>query len=256
LSKILEGKIALVTGAARGIGRAIALRLARDGAMIALHYSASAEKAQATAHEIEKLGSAVITLKADLRYVTEIAHLYEQLDAELIQRTGTPKFDILINNAGAGGGGGLISATTEQQFDEAFDLNVKGVFFTSQYAMPRLREHGRVIILSSTAARGVTAAGAAYKAAKAALNAITPNLASELGPRGITVNAIAPSATATEMIAPLMANENFMKGVITTTALRRLGQPEDIADAIAALVAPDAHWITGQIIEASGGSRL
>lgn len=252
----LRGKIALVTGAARGIGRAIALRLAREGATIALHYGASADQARETAHEIAALGVDVFTVHADLRSVPAIERLFVQLDEELVRHTGNARFDILVNNAGAGGGGGLISATTEQQFDDAFDLNVKGLFFVSQHAMPRLRDEGRVINLSSIAARGVTAAGAAYKAAKAAVNAITPNLAAELGARGITVNAIAPGATATDMIQRLMADERFMRGVVATTALQRIGQPEDVADAVALLCSPDARWITGQIIEASGGSRL
>ena len=134
--------------------------------------------------------------------------------------------------------------------------NVKGVFFVSQHAMPRLRDDGRVVNLSSIAARGVTAAGVPYKAAKAALNAITPSLAAELGPRGITVNAIAPGATATDMIQLMMKDEKFMEAIRASTALGRIGEPEDIADAIAALLSPDCRWITGQIIETSGGARL
>jgi len=256
MGKMLEGKIALITGGARGIGRSIALRLAREGAMIAMHYGASSERAKATAAEIEALGVDVFTLQADLRSVAQIGALFAALDSELIERTGEARFDILINNAGAGGGGGLISATTEEQLDDAFDLNVKGVFFVSQFAIARLRDDGRVVNLSSLAARGVTAAGVPYKAAKAALNAITPSLAAELGPRGITVNAIAPGATATDMIQRFMDDEQFMRGVRASTALQRLGQPEDIADAVAALLSADCRWITGQIIEASGGSRL
>jgi 3-oxoacyl-[acyl-carrier protein] reductase len=256
MSKMLEGKVALITGAARGIGRSVALRLAREGAMIAMHYGASVDRAKETASEIEALGADVFTLQADLRSVAEIAALFDEFDRQLIERTSEAKFDILINNAGAGGGGTLISDTTEEQFDDAFDLNVKGVFFVSQYAMPRLKDDGRVVNVSSIAARGVTAAGVPYKAAKAALNAITPSLAAELGPRGITVNAVAPGATATDMIQRFMNDENFMRGVRAATALQRLGQPEDVADAITALLSPDCRWITGQIIEASGGARL
>ncbi len=256
MSGSLSGKIALITGGSRGIGRACALRLAADGAMTAIHYATNKAAAEQTLSDVKKARGDGFVLGGDLRRYGDIAKLYDVLDRELGTRTGKKKFDYLINNAGAGGGPPTITGTSEEQFDEAFDLNVKGTYFMSQFAIPRLNDNGRIVNFSSVAARNVGASGSAYKAAKTAVKAITESLAAELGPRGITVNAVAPGATATDMIERFMKDPAFIQGVASITAMRRIGKPEEIADAVALLLSDGARWITGQTIEVSGGLRL
>lgn len=256
MSKLFEGKTAVVTGSARGIGRSIALALASEGARIVVHYGASKAKADDTVREIEALGGDAFALSADLRSVEQIATFFDGMDRELKSRAGNSNFDFLINNAGAGEGVPTVVGASEQQFDDAFNLNVKGVFFMCQYAAPRLNDNGRVVNLSSVAARGNGGAAVTYKAAKRAVNAITESFAGEMGGRGITVNAVAPGATVTDMIADRMSNEEFVTAVSSITALKRLGQPEDIANFIVMLCRPESGWVTGQIIEVSGGLRL
>ncbi len=252
----LAGKIALITGASRGIGRACALRLAADGAMIAVHYGTNKAAAEATLHAVKKAGVDGFLLGGDLRRYADIAKLYETFDSELTSRTGKNKFDILLNNAGVLGGPSTITGTSEEQFDDIFDLNVKGTFFMAQFAIPRLNDNGRILNFSSNAARNVTPAGSAYKASKTVVKAITESLAAELGPRGIAVNCIAPGPTATDMIGHRLKDEAFMKSMEQFTAMRRIGQPEDIADMVALLCGNDARWITGQSMEVTGGRFL
>ena len=251
----MKTKIALVTGASRGIGRAVALRLARDGAMVAVHYGSNRTGAEEVVAEIERAGGSAFALGADMARVADIEALYKALDAELVRRTGEAGFDILVNNAGIAPRG-TIEGTSQQTFDLLFSVNVRGPFFMIQNALPRLRDGGRIINISSCVTRLAFPEIAAYSATKGAINTLTYLLAAQLGARGITVNAVAPGPTDTDMSAGWLGTPEGRASVVQTTALGRVGNPEDIAAAVAMLVSPDSGWVTGQCIEASGGIRL
>lgn len=251
----MKAKIALVTGASRGIGRAIALRLARDGIMVAVHYGSNRAAAEEVVAEIERSGGSAFALGADMARVADIEALYKALDAELAGRTGESGFDILVNNAGIAPRG-TVEETSQQTFDLLFSVNVRGPFFMIQNALPRLRDGGRIINISSCVTRLAFPEIAAYSATKGAINVLTLLLATQLGARGITVNAVAPGPTDTDMNASWLRTPEGHASVVQTTALGRVGKPDDIAAAVAMLASPDSGWITGQCIEASGGIRL
>lgn len=257
MSKSFAGKVAIVTGASRGIGRDIAFKLAGEGALVGVHYVANADAAKDTVAQIEASGGEAFLLQGDLCAKSEIDALYEVLDGELKARRGSTQVDFLINNAGGGGGGSTVEATTEEQYDAALDLNTKGVFFMCQHAIPRMVEGSRIINVSSMSSLRVTAAGAPYMVAKAGLNALTRYLASELGPKGITANAICPGPVKTDLIQGLLTSiEGFEQHLIDMTAIPRLGEVEDISDFVMLLLKPETRWVTGQIIENSGGHML
>jgi NAD(P)-dependent dehydrogenase (short-subunit alcohol dehydrogenase family) len=248
----LQGKIAVVTGASRGIGRAIALRLAKDGASVVVNYQKNAEAAAAVVHEIGGAGGEAFAIQGDVGSVAGIRQFFQAIDAELTKRHGSPQFDILVNNAGIGRGG-TIETTTEETFDELMAVNVKGSFFVTQGAISRLRNGGRIISLSSALSKYPYPRMTAYSMGKAAINHFTLILAADLGKRGITVNAIGPGLTITDFTAHARQDPNVVKGVSAHTALGRLGEAEDIAGVAAWLASEDARWVTGQYIEASGG---
>lgn len=257
MNDLFRGRVAIVTGASRGIGRDIACRLADEGALVAVHYVSNKEAAEETVSLIKDGGGESFMLQANLCAKNEIDALYDRLDAELKERSGSSRVDFLINNAGGGGGGSTVEATTEEQYDAALDLNTKGVFFMCQHAIPRMVEGGRIINLSSMASLRVTAAGVPYMVAKAALNAMTRYLASELGPKGITANAICPGPVKTDLLQRLLENiEGFEEHLIDMTAVPRLGEVKDISDFVMLLLQPGSSWVTGQIIETSGGHML
>ena len=251
----LNGKIALVTGAGRGIGSAIARRLARDGALVVVHYGRSKHAAEDVVAEIRASGGRAFALGAEFSQVSNIAGLFEELDVALTDRTGSSGLDVLINNAGMGSHG-RIDATSETAFDEVFAINVKSLFFCLQYAMPRLRDGGRVVNISSLSSRGAMPNLAAYAASKTAVNSLTQSAAAQLGPRGITVNAVAPGMVDTDLVADLKKDEALVRSIVAATAMGRIGEPDDVAGAVSLLVSPSAGWITGQIIEVSGGARI
>ena len=248
----LKGKIAVVTGASRGIGTAIALRLAKNGASVVVNYQKNAEAAAAVVREI---GGEAFTLQGDVGSVAGIRQFFQALDAELTKRHGSPHFDILVNNAGIGRGG-TVETTTEEIFDELMAVNVKGSFFVTQEAISRLRNGGRIINLSSALSKYPYPRMTAYSMGKAAINHFTLILAADLGKRGITVNAIGPGLTVTDFTAHARQDPNAVHAVSAHTALGRLGEAEDIAGVAAWLVSDDARWVTGQYIEASGGIGL
>jgi NAD(P)-dependent dehydrogenase (short-subunit alcohol dehydrogenase family) len=251
----LQGKIAVVTGAGRGIGRGIAIRLAKDGALVVVNYQKNADAAATVVREIEAGGGEAFTVQGDVGSVQAIQGFFQSLDAELNKRRGGNQFDILVNNAGIGRQG-TVESTTEEVFDQLFDVNVKGSFFVAQQAIPRLRDGGRIINLSSALSRHPYPQMAAYSMGKAAINLFTVVLAAELGKRGITVNAIAPGLTATDFTAHARQNPEVVQHVSAHTALGRIGEAKDIAGVAAFLASDDARWVTGQYIEASGGSGL
>ncbi|MED1724712.1 SDR family oxidoreductase [Brevibacillus parabrevis] len=252
----LNGKIALVTGASRGIGRGIALRLAQDGALVAVHYGRRQKEAEEVVREIEKNGGAAFAVGADLRTLAGIHDLFAALDDALIARTGERQFDILVNNAGIGQILSLEEAT-EESFDEVMSINVKGPFFVIQQALSRLKDGGRIINLSSFVTRVASPTVFAYSVSKGAMDTLTLALAKQLGSRHITVNAIQPGIINTEMNAgTLQNNPDGQKYAASLSIFNRWGEPEDVADIASFLASPDSRWVTGQLLDASGGSRL
>jgi NAD(P)-dependent dehydrogenase (short-subunit alcohol dehydrogenase family) len=248
----LQGKIAVITGASRGIGRAIAVRLAKEGALVAVNFQKNADAASAVVREIDGAGGAAFAVQGDVGTVAGIRQFFQALDAELTKRHGSNQFDILVNNAGIGRQG-TVETTSEEIFDELMAVNVKGSFFVTQEAIPRLRNGGRIINLSSALSRHPYPRMAAYSMGKAAINLFTMILAAELGKRGITANAIGPGLTVTDFTAHARQDPNVVQAVSARTALGRLGEVEDIAGVTAWLASEDAGWVTGQYIEASGG---
>jgi 3-oxoacyl-[acyl-carrier protein] reductase len=247
------GKTALVTGGSRGIGAAIVRRLALGGADVAFTYAGRKDEAEALAAE---LGGKTSAHQVDIRSPDAVKALFAALDTRF---GGAPNLDILINNAGHGSDGESSTAlgeVQEEHYDRVFDTNVKGTFFVSQEAMPRLRDMGRVVHIGSVAGRGAQPQTVAYGMTKTALQSLTWSMATALATRQITVNTIAPGAVDTEFIARLRAIPGWDQGVAKNTPFGRLGTPDDIAGAVMMMLGPDAAWVTGQVIEASGGLRL
>ncbi|HEX5397763.1 MAG TPA: SDR family oxidoreductase [Verrucomicrobiae bacterium] len=245
MSKDLNGKVAMVTGASRGIGRAIAERLARDSAAVVINYSSRAEDAKKLASEIEAAGGKALAIQADVGRVAEVVRLFD----ETLARFG--RLDILVNNAGV-----MINkpvaTVSEAEFNRIFDVNVKGVFFACQQAALRMADGGRIInISSSTTARHMPTYGA-YVATKGAVEQFTRSLAGELGPRGITVNVISPGPTETELFREGKTAEQIER-FAKLSAFGRLGQPPEIAEVVAFLASEAAGWVTGQNIRVNGG---
>lgn len=255
MSESLKGKVAVVTGASRGIGRAIAIRLGRDGALVAVHYGRNQQSAQSTVHDIEAAGGAAFDVGVELGSLESVEQLFKKLDAELSKRTGSNKFDILVNNAGVAPDSSVATAT-ERTYDEVFALNAKVPFFVSQKALPRLRDGGRIINISSGVTRIAFPQKAAYAMTKGALNILTLELAKELGARNITVNSLAPGFTETDMSANLLSDPKGRQFASSASAFGRVGQPDDIADAAAFLASHDGRWVTGQYLDVTGGALL
>lgn len=250
----LAGKTALVTGASRGIGRAIALALGRRGAHVAVHYNAAADAAEDVAQQILDAGGQAWTLQADLSAPDAAADLVRDLRQTLHERNGDSGLDILVNNAGVGLRARLADVTP-QDFDRVLQVNLKTPFFLIQHCLPLLRNPGRIINISSMGTRAAYPEMSVYAPAKAGLEALTLLLASELGARGITVNAVLPGATATDLNARARDPE-ISRVIAQTIALGRVGQPDDIADIVAFLASHEGRWVTGQSIDATGGQRL
>ena len=241
----LMGKVALVTGAARGIGRAIALRLAKDGASIIVNYSGSVQHAQETVGLIERGGGRAVAVQADVSKVADVKRLFDTC----FEKFG--RLDILVNNAGVMFTKPVVEVG-EEEFDRLFAVNVKGAFFCCQEAARRMAGGGRVVNLSSSTTALMLPGYAAYVATKGAVEQFSHVLAKEVGAKKITVNVVSPGPTDTELFSQGKSEEQKQR-FAQMAALGRLGQPQDIADVIAMLASEDARWITGQNIRANGG---
>ncbi|MBS4218288.1 SDR family oxidoreductase [Bacillus sp. FJAT-49711] len=253
--KSLHGKVALVTGASKGIGRSIATRLGTEGALVAVHYGSDQEGAESVVKEIERKGGNSFAIGAKFGSNESITTFFHQLDQLLEQRTGSSSFDILVNNAGTPLSA-QIEETTEEAFDEVMNINVKTPFFLTQQALPRLRDEGRIINISSAVTRISLPGIPAYSMSKAAIDSLTLALSTQVAARNITINAIQPGFVATDMNAGMLNDPDLYKFGAGFSAFGRWGQPEDIADVAAFLASPDSRWVTGQSIDASGGSHL
>jgi 3-oxoacyl-[acyl-carrier protein] reductase len=251
----LVGKRALITGASRGIGRAIAIRLAAEGALVGVNYATHAAAAADVVNTIEAAGGAAFAIHAQIGAMSAIDALWRSWDEEVGRRCGDCALDILVNNAGITAGVPL-TQVDEEGFDRIFDTNTKGAAFVTQAAVKRLRHNGRIVTITSGAGKHPSARNTIYGMSKAALHAMTVGLACELGSRGITANCVSPGWTVTDITAKAREDSALVGRVESATALGRLGQPEDIAAVVAFLVSPDGGWLTGQWIDADGGYKL
>ena len=251
----LEGKTALVTGASRGIGAAIARTIAAEGAHVAVNYNGNASAAEDVVAAILAAGGRAFVVQADVSTLAGIEHMFAACDEAF---GGTPNLDILINNAGFGSDGTDASLADENEahFDKQFAINVKGPHFVTQAALPRLRDHGRIVNIGSISGKVGQPFAAGYAMTKRAIQSLTFSTALAVAKRQITCNCIAPGAVKTDFINALRAKEGWDEATAKHTPMRRLGEPDDIAGAVMMLLRPEAGWVTGQIIEASGGLSI
>lgn len=250
----LKSKTALVTGSSRSIGRAIAVRLARDGALVAINYVGNRAAAEETLRKVEAEGGQGFIVQADLGSMADVRRLAQETISGFQRLTGSDRLDVLVNNAGI-----AVHAYPGDAEEEAFDrimaVNLKGPLFLAQALMDTLNDGGRIINISSSTTLTAFPEYHLYTAAKAGLNNLTRSLAKHLGRRGITVNTVAPGATDTDMNANWL-NDDARRAIAQHIPLGRVGESEDIADVVAFLASSDARWVTGQYISASGGAGV
>jgi NAD(P)-dependent dehydrogenase (short-subunit alcohol dehydrogenase family) len=249
-------KIALVTGGSRGLGRNMAISLAKKGIDVLLTYNSNREEAGKVVMAILSLGQKAKAFQLNTADIKSFDGFFREITTYLEKQTGKPNFDFLINNAGTG----LYSpfaVTTEEQFDTAMNIHFKGVFFLTQKALPLINDGGGIINISSGLARFTFPGYSAYGPMKGAIEVLTKYLAKELGSRGITVNVVAPGAIETDFDGGLVRdNREVNSRMASVTALGRVGLPDDIGGVVAFLCTEEARWINGQRIEVSGGMNL
>jgi NAD(P)-dependent dehydrogenase (short-subunit alcohol dehydrogenase family) len=248
-----EGKTALVTGASRGMGRAIAVRLAGEGCLVAVHYSADQDAAREVVESIEKDGGRAFPVQAEFGIPGDVHELFLGLDQGLKERTGSADLDILVNNAGLMGGVPADEVTPEQ-FDRLFAVNARAPFFIITRALASLTDGGRIINISSGLTHVANPGEIAYAMSKGAVEQLALHFAKYLAPRGITINSVAPGIT--RNANPVFDIPEAVDQMAQLSAFNRVGEPQDIADIVAFLASADARWITGAFIDASGGSLL
>lgn len=250
----LAYRTALVTGSSRGIGRATAQRLARDGALVAVHYATNAEAAEQVVHGIAADGGRAFTVQAELGVPGDVDTLFDALEAGLKEHNdGEVRLDILVNNAGVMGGIAP-EETTPELFDRLVAVNAKAPFFIVQRALRIMPDGGRVINISSGLTRFANPQEIAYAMTKGAVEMLALHYAKALGPRGITVNSVAPGITRNDN--PLFGIPEAVEQMSQLSAFGRVGEPSDVADVVAFLASPQARWVTGAFIDATGGTLL
>jgi 3-oxoacyl-[acyl-carrier protein] reductase len=246
----LSGKTALVTGGSRGIGRAIARRLAGDGARVAVHYGSNETAAKETVAAIEAAGGQAFPVRAELGVAGDAEALWAAFDRR------AQGLDILVNNAGILGEQAEMPEVTEAAFDRLFAVNSRAPFHITQHALRRLRDGGRIVTVGTALTRGSgMSRSIAYAMSKAPLDVLTATLARQLGPRGITVNAVAPGVVDTDMHEGRLAGDAlaWLSGL---SPLGRIGTPRDVADVVAFLASDGGRWVTGEWIDVSGGAVM
>lgn len=245
MEKVLTGKVAVVTGGSRGIGRAIALKLGNMGAATVVNYVKRSDKASEVVKALRESGHNAIAIKADMASVADIRSLFQQTKEQF------GRLDILVNNAGM-----LINKqiveVSEEEYDQIMALNVKSVFFACQQAAKEMADGGRIINISTTVTKMLLPTYGAYAASKGAVDQLTRVLAKELGSREITVNSLSPGPVDTELFRKGKSEEQISQ-MAAMAALGRIGTPEDIANAVSLLVREESGWVSGQNICANGG---
>ncbi|SOE23811.1 NAD(P)-dependent dehydrogenase, short-chain alcohol dehydrogenase family [Spirosomataceae bacterium TFI 002] len=246
-------KTAILTGASRGLGRDMAINLAKNGVNIIFSFNSSKEKALEVIAEIESLGQKATAIRFDANNFKSGQEFIDNATDYLKQENGNPNFDFLINNAGTGAFN-LVTDTTEEQFEEMMNVHLKSVYFLTQKALPYLNEGGRIINISSGLARFSMPGMSVYAMMKGGIEVFTRYLAKELGQRQITANVIAPGAIATDFAGGNNRDNEEKRSLIANiTALGRVGEAEDVGGVVAFLCSDKAGWINGQRIEVSGG---
>ncbi|AIQ15001.1 SDR family oxidoreductase [Paenibacillus durus] len=245
MEKNLAGKVALVTGASRGIGQKIAEELAAHGAKVVVNYASSPAKAEDVAAGIKRNGGEALAIQADISKVAEVESLFQKT----LEAYG--QVDILVNNAGIMITKPLTSIT-EDDFDKQFAINVKGTFFAIQQAALHMKENGRIINFSTSVIGQMFPTYSTYTGTKGAVEQFTRQLAKELGPKGITINAVAPGPVNTELFTAGKTEEQI-KAVGNSNSFGRLGEAEDISNVVLFLASPESQWVTGQTIRVNGG---
>ena len=252
----MTNKIALVTGGSRGLGKNMAIALAKKGIDVILTYNSNNEAANQVVQEIISLGQKATAFQLDTRNTKSFDNFLKQLTDYLIKENGNPNIDFLINNAGTGIYV-LATETTEDQLDDLFNIHYKGVFFLIQKALPNINDGGAIINISSGLTRMTNEGSSVYASMKSAVETLTRYLAKELGSRKIRVNVVAPGAIETDFGGGRTRdNKEINARIAGITALGRVGLPDDIGGVVAFLCTEDAKWINGQRIEVSGGQGL
>ena len=239
----LGGKVAIVTAASRGIGRAIAKRLGREGGSIGVNYVSSRDKAEAVVQAIEDSGGKAIAIQGSVANKADVLHLFTEAEQQL------GAIDIVVNVAGTSIFKPHVDLT-DDDFEQVFAINVRGAMYVLQEAAKRVKDSGRIVQFSTGGTMMAVPAGGIYAASKAAGERFAFGLAKEIGHRQVTVNVVSPGVTDTDGLIMPQADVDQL---IQQTPLGRLGQPDDIADVVAFLVSEDAHWVTGQNIQVNGG---
>jgi NAD(P)-dependent dehydrogenase (short-subunit alcohol dehydrogenase family) len=252
----MENKIALVTGGSRGLGKDMALNLAKKGLDVILTYNSKKEEAEAVVNEIEKLGQKAAAIQLNVAEVNSFDLFFQETATALKETFGTDKIDFLINNAGIGVHESF-ETTTVDHFDTLVNIQFKGPFFLTQKALDVINDGGGIVNISSGLTRFSFPGYAAYASMKGAMETLTKYQAKELGARKIRVNIVAPGAIETDFGGGAVRdNEQLNQFIASVTALGRVGLPDDIGSVVAFLCTDDAKWVNGQRIEVSGGMNL
>lgn len=253
----LTGKTALITGSSSGIGRATALAFAREGAaFIGVHYASNRQAAEDVVAEIEAIGGKASAIAGDLtKGLGAVDSIWRQFQAASRVATGNDGIDILVNNAGIAPSASVFDMT-EASYDDVFTVNAKAPFFLIKAAAAHIRDHGRIINISTGYTRVAAPSHPAYAASKGAIETLTLSLAPQFGDRNITVNAVMPGVTETNMNADWINIPEARGEAEKMSVFSRVGQPADVARVITFLASQDGGWTTGQVIDATGGARL